>query len=245
MGNTWDTLVGAALANKFVLKRRMEDESVRSFLKDMDVSGLRGWEGGGDGVARALEEVGLVPSSTSARRGSGEIAEVELPPGSGGTAIEYLSAFLAKKYAYQEEDMVVLSHEIMAAPPSPSHGVKSSTTVAKEERFTSTLIVTGVPSSGHSAMARTVGIPLALATLEVLGVGSCGSIAGGADARNSVDRLMEATGGGGVCGGEMVWESVMRGVRVGYGGPEREGGFDFSEKREHVAETMEQMLVRS
>lgn len=76
--------------------------------------------------------------------------------------IDLLAMVLFHKLRYQrdERDMVVLMHEIVVGPTS-SHGG-----IVEEEVHRSTLIAYGTPTS--SAMSRTVGLPVALATLAIL-----------------------------------------------------------------------------
>ena len=57
--------------------------------------------------------------------------------------------------------MVFLSHELIARPRS-----EDPDTDAREEIHTSSLIVRGTPE--HSAMALTVGLPVAFAALRIL-----------------------------------------------------------------------------
>ncbi len=209
------------------MKSAFDGRSVRAFLRDRDLA-LTGGEVGADAID-LLGGLGLIPAEDSDSRAVGKEGgweggdKIVLPPGSGRTAMDFLSAFLSQKLAYKEgeEDMVILSHEILASSPSPRASVRA------EEAFTSTLMVTGMPSSGHSAMARTVGIPLAIATREVL---------------EHPEKLVEVTGGGGVCGGGVVWESVMSGIEDGYGGGE--GGFQFVEERKlnTASQSMERVL---
>jgi len=75
--------------------------------------------------------------------------------------IELLATVLAHKLAYKsgERDMVVLHHEIVASSSAPSYP-------NTEEIYTSTLMAYGTPV--HSAMALTVGLPVAIAALRVL-----------------------------------------------------------------------------
>jgi alpha-aminoadipic semialdehyde synthase len=61
------------------------------------------------------------------------------------------------RYKPNERDMVILSHEVIA---------KGQAAGALEEVYTSSLITYGTPSA--SAMARTVGLPVALAALNIL-----------------------------------------------------------------------------
>ena len=78
------------------------------------------------------------------------------------TPLDLLTTLLSHKLRYEpdERDMVMLSHEIVTVPIDgpPSAG---------REVHTSTLVTYGDPVLG-SAMARTVGTPLAFAALRVL-----------------------------------------------------------------------------
>lgn len=78
------------------------------------------------------------------------------------SALDFFALLLAHKLRYEphERDMVFLSHELISRPRSggPSDG--------REEIHTSSLIVRGTPE--HSAMALTVGLPVAFAALRIL-----------------------------------------------------------------------------
>lgn len=88
----------------------------------------------------------------------------DLPPLSSGehTPMDLLSILLSHKLRYHpsERDMVILSHEIV----TESDSLPSS---SSREIHTSNLITYGEPG-GNSAMSRTVGIPLACATLRIV-----------------------------------------------------------------------------
>lgn len=73
--------------------------------------------------------------------------------------LDIFAYLLAHKLRYlpYERDMVILSHEVIAKLPGP---------MAPEEVHTSLLITYG--TSNASAMARTVGLPVAIAALNVL-----------------------------------------------------------------------------
>jgi len=105
--------------------------------------------------------------------------------------------------------MVILQHEIVARP------IDKTASSEYEDIFTSTLIASGLPGTGTSAMATTVGFPLAIATLEVL------------------DGKVHATG---VHGAREVWQAVVRGMA--------ESGFEMREERRRVhAHTSHDMPV--
>lgn len=78
-------------------------------------------------------------------------------PGGLGSPLEVIEDLMMKRMSYEEgeRDMVVLHHELIAEYP------------AGKERITSTLVERGIPG-GDSAMARTVGLPAAIAALLIL-----------------------------------------------------------------------------
>jgi saccharopine dehydrogenase (NADP+, L-glutamate forming) len=75
-----------------------------------------------------------------------------------GSALDIISAHMTKKLAYAEgeRDMVILQHEFIASFPK-----------AGKERILSTLLDFGMPD-GDSSMARTVGLPAAIAAQLIL-----------------------------------------------------------------------------
>jgi len=78
-------------------------------------------------------------------------------------ALDLFALLLAHKLRYEphERDMVLLSHELISRSRSPDPCME-----AREEIHTSSLIVRGTPE--HSAMALTVGLPVAFAALRIL-----------------------------------------------------------------------------
>ena len=84
--------------------------------------------------------------------------------------MDLVSTLLAHKLRYHpgERDMVILSHEIVAQPyvadivPASMVGAP-----VQREVHTSSLVLYG-EVGGNSAMSRTVGLPLAAATLRIL-----------------------------------------------------------------------------
>ncbi|KAK0445000.1 Saccharopine dehydrogenase-domain-containing protein [Desarmillaria tabescens] len=103
--------------------------------------------------------------------------------------LDVFTVLLAYKlqYAPHEHDMVVLSHEFITKSVSEP--------LAPEEVHTSSLVAYG--DDKYSAMARTVGLPVALAALEVLdGKVSVRGVAGPGDAsiREPVLAGMESVG---------------------------------------------------
>ncbi|KZT33116.1 hypothetical protein SISSUDRAFT_993382 [Sistotremastrum suecicum HHB10207 ss-3] len=90
-------------------------------------------------------------------------ADSHLPPMPDGprTPLDYLTTILSYKLSYGpgEQDMVVLSHEVIASS-------KQACVNAPEMVFSSTVIEYG--TTGTTAMAKTVGLPVALAALHML-----------------------------------------------------------------------------
>jgi saccharopine dehydrogenase (NADP+, L-glutamate forming) len=95
------------------------------------------------GVMMALEWLGLLDETPVSSRAT--------------TLLDVLANQMLAKMGYRdgERDMVVLVHEFLAVYPDRS------------ERITSTLIDYGIPG-GDTAMARTVGLPAAIATRMIL-----------------------------------------------------------------------------
>jgi alpha-aminoadipic semialdehyde synthase len=79
--------------------------------------------------------------------------------------IDIFAYLLAHKLQYKphERDMVILSHEIIAKAREPSSYGREQ---GHEEVYTSSLMTYGTPKA--SAMAQTVGLPVAIAALNVL-----------------------------------------------------------------------------
>ncbi|MGD8534692.1 MAG: saccharopine dehydrogenase C-terminal domain-containing protein [Candidatus Aminicenantes bacterium] len=79
-------------------------------------------------------------------------------PVSKGSALDILGAKMLEKLQYEEgeRDMIILQHQFIASYPD-----------GKKEKITSTLIDYGIPD-GDSSMARTVGLPAAIATRLIL-----------------------------------------------------------------------------
>ncbi len=75
-----------------------------------------------------------------------------------GSALDILGAKMLEKLQYEEgeRDMIILQHQFIASYPD-----------GKKEKITSTLIDYGIPN-GDSSMARTVGLPAAIATRLIL-----------------------------------------------------------------------------
>ncbi len=79
-------------------------------------------------------------------------------PVSKGSALDILGARMLEKLQYEEgeRDMIILQHQFIASYPD-----------GNKEKITSTLIDYGIPN-GDSSMARTVGLPAAIATRLIL-----------------------------------------------------------------------------
>lgn len=137
-----------------------------------------------DALREALEWLGLArPSMLTGGGGGGGAAgggQTPMPPvpGSVMTPLDIFAFLLAQKlrYAKGERDMVVLAHEIITRGPAPKHGGGGGAQ-GPVEVHTSTLIQEGVLEHGGaarglglrpaSAMARTVGLPAAIAAMLV------------------------------------------------------------------------------
>ncbi|KAK2465033.1 hypothetical protein APHAL10511_003109 [Amanita phalloides] len=149
----WEDLVSAAVA------ARVGDEDVVKMGADEAVR--KALAGGQDEqllqtVLEAGQWLGIVPGGgdKGPKRPMPSVPEGELTP------IDLFAALLGDRLRYDpvERDMVVLSHEFVVAQEGRP---------VEEEVYTSSLVAYGDPS-GHSAMARTVGIPVAIAALMVL-----------------------------------------------------------------------------
>lgn len=103
----------------------------------------------------ALSWLGLVPSGREAQPSSFHIPAVPKEP---TPPADLLAIHLAHtlRYLPHERDLVILSHEVVARSSNSS----------QEEIHTSDLVVYG--DNKATAMARTVGLPVAFAALQVL-----------------------------------------------------------------------------
>jgi alpha-aminoadipic semialdehyde synthase len=99
----------------------------------------------------ALEWLSLVPSSTAP---PGPMPPLPAESMSPLDLFAYLLSFKLR-YLPHERDMVILSHEVIAHKPG-----------MPEEVHNSSLITYGTPKA--TAMARTVGLPVAIAALSIL-----------------------------------------------------------------------------
>ncbi|VDC06971.1 unnamed protein product [Peniophora sp. CBMAI 1063] len=135
----------------------------------------------------ALQKLGLVPSSTSPMASA---VDAPKPPRSPLPPVDLLAAYLAHtlRYGPGERDLVVLAHEVLAASPSGD----------SLEVHTSRLTVYGDEKA--TAMARTVGLPVAFATRAVL------------------SGAVRTRGVAGPTADNAVWKGVLEGLeRVGLG----------------------------
>ncbi|KIJ37526.1 hypothetical protein M422DRAFT_211260 [Sphaerobolus stellatus SS14] len=180
----WSNFASRSLATKFAI--RIDDNDLASFcsalsdILDMPKDRLTD-------LLHALSWLGISPMSKSSP--PIPLPTKALPP------IDLLTLVLSKqlKYNENEHDMVVLMHELTVSSPLSKSNDPSLSARQLEETHTSTLIAYGTPTS--SAMARTVGLPVAFATLSVLD----GKVR---------DR--------GVCGptSPEVYESVLEGMEI-------------------------------
>ncbi|KAF9446416.1 hypothetical protein P691DRAFT_783738 [Macrolepiota fuliginosa MF-IS2] len=166
---SWNTLLPKSLAIK--LKSScgfdvdMNNRSLESIMCDavpweqtFDLAG----KGAFNDTLKALEWLGLWSSNGSP---AGVLSRVPVPRGA-YTPLELFAALLAHRlrYAEKERDMVVLSHEVIVRDPKNRNAVQQQQ--QQEEVYRSSLVVYGDESA--SAMARTVGLPVAYAALDVL-----------------------------------------------------------------------------
>lgn len=100
-------------------------------------------------------------------------ADLPALPKGATTPFALLTALLSHKLRYRahERDMVVLTHEVIAAPANQNQNQtpnqdQSQSENESEEVYTSTLVTYG--NATDSAMSRTVGLPIAFAALRVL-----------------------------------------------------------------------------
>jgi alpha-aminoadipic semialdehyde synthase len=212
--SSWEELLTKSLSNVTSISLRSTDSaSVRSAISDLMGPNA-------EFARRVLSEINLFREA--AALSSANLLPLPLPPPPGShqqTAIEHFAQLLSAQLSYSadERDMVVLSHEIVSRP---KHLASTTATTQDEMVYTSSLMVTGTPSNGQSAMSRTVGLPLAFATQEVL------------DGR--VD-------GNGVMGGKEVWRAVLGGM-ASVGVHMRES---FSSLRNERMQTVEGQLILS
>ncbi|KAJ7134466.1 Saccharopine dehydrogenase-domain-containing protein [Mycena epipterygia] len=151
----------------------------------------------------ALEWLSLVPSSAPTQS---PMPPLPADPMSPLDIFAYLLSFKLR-YLPHERDMVILSHEVIAHLPG-----------RPDEVHQSSLVTYGTPSA--SAMARTVGMPVAIAALNVLdGHVAIRGVAGPADPSiyNPVLRGLEEVGLGmkeGITTGKSIEGSLVPGVHM-------------------------------
>jgi len=169
-------------------------------------------------LLEALTWLHLIPSPSASpfaptRNTSRPLLPEPKPPATPISPADALAQHLAHvlRYAPHERDLVLLHHEIVARDPHSSKNNSNAAPKGTEQVHTSTLIAYG--DARASAMARTVGLPVAFAARRVL------------------DGAVSARG---VCGpteDEAVWRGVLEGLeRRGLGvresvksGPSMEG----------------------
>jgi alpha-aminoadipic semialdehyde synthase len=138
-------------------------------------------------LLEALDWLHLIPT-TCASSPSPSSSPATPPPAPRQTApitpVDALALYLAHtlRYAQNERDLVLLHHEIVARDPRSG----------AEQVHTSTLTAYG--DARASAMARTVGLPVAFAAQRVL------------------DGAVRATGVCGPTADEAVWKGVLEGL---------------------------------
>ncbi|KAI0631584.1 Saccharopine dehydrogenase-domain-containing protein [Trametes polyzona] len=154
----WSALARQALEKQLGTLIMDDPASLRAALADVVPAPQR------DAVLRALRWLDIVPAAL-AEDGAGAYAgyDASLPalPSKPTAPIDMFATLLAHKLRYEpgERDLVVLSHEIVARKKGAAEG-------HEEEVHTSSLITYGTRHA--SAMARTVGLPVAFAALQVL-----------------------------------------------------------------------------
>ena len=150
----WSALVRQALEKKLGTLIMDDPASLRSALDDFISPKQR------ESVLQALHWLSIVPESLSGYVPDSTF-DASLPPlPSKPTApIDMFATLLAHKlrYAPHERDLVVLHHEIVSRPKGSPE---------REEVHTSSLVAYGTKEA--SAMSRTVGLPVAFATLQIL-----------------------------------------------------------------------------
>jgi alpha-aminoadipic semialdehyde synthase len=154
----------------------------------------------------ALEWLSLVPSKSTA-------TATPMPPlpAESMAPLDIFAYLLSFKLRYlpHERDMVILAHEVIAYKPG-----------LPDEVHHSSLITYGTPKA--SAMARTVGLPVAIAALNVLdGKVAIRGVAGPTDPSiyNPVLRSLEEVGLGmkeTVATGKSIEASLIPGVHIAH-----------------------------
>ncbi|KAF8639309.1 hypothetical protein AX17_001590 [Amanita inopinata Kibby_2008] len=160
VGGEWERLIPAALAKAMGdegVERMRADEAIRKAL------GAR-YEELAEEVVRAGRWLGIVGDD-------GEKGRVKRPmprvPAGQVAPLDLFAALLGDRLRYEpgERDMVVLSHEFVVK----SESGRGQQNLPVEEVYKSSLVAYGdAREGGYTAMARTVGIPIAIAALTVL-----------------------------------------------------------------------------
>ncbi|KAM0745747.1 hypothetical protein T439DRAFT_318945 [Meredithblackwellia eburnea MCA 4105] len=147
---SWEGLTDACLAR---LGGEVKDREVR-LARIRHAMGVKAGSESAEEVLKTLEELHLAPSSAKPSSSN------DLPalPSEPQAPIDLLSTILSSqlKYGPEERDAVILHHELGTTNKD-----------GRPELFTSTLVQYGVPG-GDSAMATTVGAPIALGALLLL-----------------------------------------------------------------------------
>lgn len=155
----WDALVRQALEKKLGTLIMNDSASVRCALDDVVSPKHR------ENALQALHWLGIVPKSASETQLESASFDPSLPslPDRPTAPIDLFATLLAHKlrYARHERDLVVLHHEIVSRPRG-----SQLQSPAEEEVHTSSLVAYGTKEA--SAMSRTVGLPVAFATLQIL-----------------------------------------------------------------------------
>lgn len=146
---------------KAVVDLGLLDESPATVEPGLTLAGWLARASRADGAARLREHVARVASAAVIERFEwlGLFSDEPVPPlPQPTTTLDVLAARMEQKMAYRagERDMVVMVHRFIARWPD-----------GREERITSTLTQFGEPG-GDSAMARTVGLPAAIAVRLIL-----------------------------------------------------------------------------
>ena len=155
--NEWTDLVRTALAQKLGTPVPAGPASLLSAFSDalpaLHVSAL----------VDALQWLALVPAMPSSAHAPASASTAAPPriPRAPLPSADLLALYLAHALRYEphERDLVLLAHEVVVRP---AHAPADT----EEEVHTSTLVVYG--DARASAMARTVGLPVALAARRVL-----------------------------------------------------------------------------
>ncbi|KAK7460632.1 hypothetical protein VKT23_009349 [Stygiomarasmius scandens] len=172
-----------------ILRRELHPET-----EHVDLSSFPAYSQAAEGDTNAQALTWLFSDSTGSGLGPG--AGLPPLPKQPMTPLDMFTLLLAHKlkYAPHERDMVVMSHEVIAKDMQNTNGAPEA-----EEIHTSSLIAFG--DDRHSAMARTVGMPVAIAALAVVD--------------GKVDEGLRGVTGP---GHESVREPVLKGlVQVGLG----------------------------